>query len=328
MTRQLPASPLPDRLFQAFCNGLPDALLATDGQQRLIYMNPQAEALLGYPCELLQGQPLKSCLPSLTPAVLTQACEQAIAQASQVSFEQFYAPKKCWLEVRVSAHADGLMLQLRDTTARHKTQQSIQDQAYLSEVTTELSVILQNYTDLSSLLDRCARHLVAALSDVALVRVWTLNYEDHLLESQAIAGLEAYGQDLPQRIPLGISIVGLIAQNQTPYLTNDAARDICLQSSRWLSQERIRSFAGYPLIVNNRLAGVMILYSRQPITTALDHSLRWISSSLAIAIDRAMVQAELLNRRESLLFRLSNHIRNSLDLDNILDTTVQEVRQL
>ncbi|MEO8893783.1 MAG: ATP-binding protein [Coleofasciculaceae cyanobacterium] len=52
------------------------------------------------------------------------------------------------------------------------------------------------------------------------------------------------------------------------------------------------------------------------------------SSTLEINVGTALVAEHFLNRREALLFGLANQIRNSLDLNTILDTAVQEIRQL
>ncbi|MGC1395901.1 MAG: ATP-binding protein [Coleofasciculaceae cyanobacterium] len=51
-------------------------------------------------------------------------------------------------------------------------------------------------------------------------------------------------------------------------------------------------------------------------------------STLEIDVSAALVAEHFLNRREALLFGLANQIRNSLDLNTILDTAVQEIRHL
>ncbi|MGB3491317.1 MAG: ATP-binding protein, partial [Elainellaceae cyanobacterium] len=67
---------------------------------------------------------------------------------------------------------------------------------------------------------------------------------------------------------------------------------------------------------------------RDGLSTTVHDTLERIAQVVTIAIDRTMARAELLSRRESLMFRLTNQIRNSLDLHTILQTAVQEIQQL
>jgi two-component system NtrC family sensor kinase len=202
------------------------------------------------------------------------------------------------------------------------------EHTHLTALLAELSHILAKQSTVPDLVQCVADTIVQRLKDIALVKVWLLNSEQTMLELQAKSGRIRDSVDLPDRISLGISIVGLIAQNRIPYLTNHLSQDICFSSQDWIKQEKLVAFAGYPLIIEGRLIGVMVFFSRQPISDAISNLLQWVMSSLVVAIDRILARAELLSRRETLLFRLANQIRNSLDLDKILGTAVQEIRQL
>jgi two-component system, NtrC family, sensor kinase len=205
--------------------------------------------------------------------------------------------------------------------------QSNLEHSHLTALLAELSQILAQPSTISEMVQHVADAIVQTLDDIALLKVWLLNSEQTLLELQAASGIVGNGLDLPDRIPVGISIIGLIAQNRTLYLTNNLSHDICF-NSHWIQQEQLLSFAGYPLILEDRLVGVMALFSRQPMSEATGSLLQWVTTSLAISVDRVLARRELLSRRETLLFRLANQIRNSLDLDKILGTAVREIRQL
>ncbi|WP_416665691.1 GAF domain-containing protein [Egbenema bharatensis] len=207
------------------------------------------------------------------------------------------------------------------------TVQSNIEHPHLTALLAELSQILTQPSTIAEMVQHVADAIVQTLNDIALLKVWLLNSEQTLLELQAASGIVSHGLDLPDRIPVGISIIGLIAQNRTPYFTNDLSHDICF-NSHWIQQEQLLSFAGYPLVLEDRLVGVMALFSRQPISEATGSLLQWATTSLAISVDRVLARQELLSRRETLLFRLANQIRNSLDLDKILGTAVREIRQL
>ncbi len=191
-----------------------------------------------------------------------------------------------------------------------------------------ITQVLVGSGNLTEQLEACAWEVTACFAEIGLIRIWTFDRKTNLLELRAIAGGVAQADELSHRIPVGISIIGIIAQSRQPYISQNATNDICMEAKDWLQAEQLTSFAGYPLVIDNRLVGVMALLSREPISPVMNSTLEWLTSTLAIVIDRGIAWEELLNRQEALLFRLANHIRNSLDLDKILQATVQEVQQL
>jgi signal transduction histidine kinase len=197
----------------------------------------------------------------------------------------------------------------------------------LSTLSTEVAAALSQAGSLPEILDHCLQAIVQ-YPGFASVRLWTFNQKSNLLELQAIAGQHGHTDDFHSCIPLGISIIGFVAQNRTTYLTNTAASDFVIGAKEWLQQEGIVAFAGYPLVLEDQLIGVMALFSRQPFTAAVQAVLESLVNTIAVAIDRTWAREALLDSREALLFQLASQIRNSLDLDTILDKAVNEIRAL
>ncbi len=326
-TQELSPELLSNAWFNEICEYLPEAFLIVNAQLKLLYLNRRAEQLLGACREELVGCYLPDRFPGFAGS-FEQECTRSLAQQVQVHFEQSDATLGVTLEIQVHPHIAGLALYLRDATPQKQAEALLREQTRLSALTAAVSNILGQGGTLTDRLERCTWAMVESLEDMALVRIWTLDAENHWLELQAIAGSVSHTRDFPARIPLGISIIGLLAQNQQIYLNNNALQDVCLGVQDWLQQEQLVAFAGYPLIVEEQAVGVMALFSRQPISSTTHQMLQWAAKSIAIAIDRALAREELLNRREKFLLRLTNHIRNSLDLDQILQAAVQEVHQL
>ncbi|MBL1173615.1 GAF domain-containing protein [Pantanalinema sp. GBBB05] len=201
------------------------------------------------------------------------------------------------------------------------------ERTQLSTLSTEVAAALAHAGRLPEILDHCLQ-AIAQYPGFASVRLWTFNQKANLLELQAIAGQHSHTDEFHSRIPLGISIIGFIAQNRTAYLSNTATDDFVIGAKEWLQQEGITAFAGYPLVLEDQLIGVMALFSRQPFTAAAQTVLESLAHSIAMAIDRTWAREALLDSREALLFRLANQIRNSLDLDTILGKAVNEIRAL
>lgn len=214
-----------------------------------------------------------------------------------------------------------------DITQRKKTELALWERSQLAELGATVGVTLSQGKVLADTLEYCVEAMVQYLG-VTSARVWTFAPDTKLLELQAIAGQHHYTDDFHSLIPLGISIIGVIAQTCQPYTTNDVANDVCLGTREWALREELVGFAGYPLIVEERLIGVLAVFSRKALTEAVCNTLGWLAHSIAVAIDRLWAREELLSQREALLFQLASQIRDSLNLDVILKTTVDEIRTL
>lgn len=197
----------------------------------------------------------------------------------------------------------------------------------LIQLSATVSTVLAQPRPLLARLDQVAQNLLAAFDD-SRIYIWAFDSQSHFLELQAIAGEHRQLNYFASQIPLGISLIGHIAQTGQPYISHDVAHDICLNAPPATLEPHLISFVGYPLMVSDRLVGVMALLLPCPLTPNIEVALQGVAACLALAIDGARTQEELLDRREVLLFRLANQIRNSLDIDTILDVAVHEIRQL
>src|SRR4029079_4196926 len=93
------------------------------------------------------------------------------------------------------------------------------------------------------------RHL-----DLAGARVWTVTQEGGGLELSASAGI----LDPTPRV-----CIDRIAQERQVQHSNDALSGAWLTDREWALRENITAFAGYPMIVEDRLAGVLVILARR-----------------------------------------------------------------
>jgi len=66
--------------------------------------------------------------------------------------------------------------------------------------------------------------------------------------------------------------LGVIVRRQRPIISDQVQEDPQVKDQTWARRERLRSFAGYPLQLENGCAGVLIAYSRNEITSE-EHSI-------------------------------------------------------
>src|SRR5260370_17380017 len=100
--------------------------------------------------------------------------------------------------------------------------------------------------------------------DGAFARNWTLNNDGQGLELQASAGMYTRLDGRYSRIPLGELKIGFIAQQRKAHLTNDVQNDPRISDTDWARDEKITSFAVYPLVVKDRILRLMGIFHQKP----------------------------------------------------------------
>ncbi len=142
---------------------------------------------------------------------------------------------------------------------------------------------------LRPMLQRCAEALVDHLHG-AFARIWTLNPQGDVLELQASAGLYTHLDGPHSRVPVGQYKIGLIAQERRPHLTNAVAVDPRVSDQEWAQREGMVPFAGYPLLVDDRLVGVMAMFARQPLSDATVEAMASVANGIAVGVERKVAE--------------------------------------
>ena len=301
-----------------------DAFFALDKNYCFVYLNSRSEQIFGKNKDNLLGK----CIWEELPDFLTKQNDFNRAWAEKINLhsEEFYPSLGAWLEMRVYPKTDNLFVYFQDTTANKQIEAALLERSHLSALGASIGIALGQSGTIPDILQRCTQSLIQHLQ-AANAYIWTFNPAGNYLELQASAG-NSNNEIFQVPIPMGRSIIGCIAQSRQPYLSNIPNDGWITGNSDWIKQQKIAAFAGYPLIVEEKLVGVMAIMSRNPYTETIHGMLEWVANGIAVAIDRAWAREALLSRREGLLFRLANQIRNSLDLNTILETAVHEIRSL
>lgn len=151
-------------------------------------------------------------------------------------------------------------------------------------------------------LQQCTQALVTHLG-AAFARIWTLNEAENILELQASAGMYTHLDGEHARVPVGILKIGLIAKEHKPHLTNTVIGDPRVSDQEWARREGMVAFAGYPLLVEDRLVGVMALFARHQLTETVLEAMASVANAMALGIERhqmeeAMRQSAALQRQD------------------------------
>jgi two-component system cell cycle sensor histidine kinase/response regulator CckA len=137
---------------------------------------------------------------------------------------------------------------------------------------------------LPHVLHACAESVVNHL-DAALVHIWVLNGQGSL-ELKASAGLRLSRNGLGTRVQLGEQDVGHIASAARPHLTNAVADDPLLADHLWMKEHGATSFAGFPLLVEGRVMGVVAMFAKSALATSTLEALAAVAKTVAVGLDR------------------------------------------
>ena len=155
-----------------------------------------------------------------------------------------------------------------------------------------MSLALAEGTTLPEMLARCAEACVRHL-DGAFARIWTADQAGDVLELRASAGMYTHTDGPHARIPVGKFKIGLIAQERRPHLTNAVIGDPRVPSQEWAVREGMIGFAGYPLVVEDRLVGVLAMFARHSLSDATLRAMASVADGIAVGIVRKRAEERL-----------------------------------
>jgi len=191
---------------------------------------------------------------------------------------------------RAESALEEARLKLEQRAALSARQLTQQDE--LATLASRIALALTQSENIDQTLQRSAEIICASL-DISLIRIWTLNKERTVLELRSSAGMYTSTQGPHSCIPLGSLIIGKIAQHRVARVTDDLPRDGWLVDKEWARREGMTGFAGFPLMLEDRVEGVIAAFSRNPLAANCAQTLGSIAGSLGLFIGRRRAEAAL-----------------------------------
>jgi PAS domain S-box-containing protein len=290
----------------AITDNLGEGVCALDPGGRLTFMNPAAQAMLGWKEEDLLGTDIHGAIHSGTvhgtkvPAsecpllgVLQsgekfQSTDDVFTRRDGTVFPAEYVSSPFRRDGRIV----GAVVAFRDISERKRTEAELVERAQQAVFGSAVGAALTKAETLPKALGQCAEAMVRHLG-AATASLWTLDESENVLELQgsAWANRPLFGPDA--RVPVGEFRIGAIARDRRPALLDLAAGQEREDDKDWARREGMVAFAGYPLVVEDRLVGVMAMFATRPLTESALNALVSVADEIALGIDRARASQAL-----------------------------------
>ncbi len=293
-------------------------IVEVDTQGRFLAANEQVCQVLGYTLEELQAKTIHEITAPEDHLLSDRLNADLVAGRSErLDYEKRYVKRDgspLWVHVTATAIRDAaggpsrFIGTMEDITQRKQAENALREQAHLAHFRADAIQALQQPGPIQALFHQAAVLLVERL-DAAFARVWTLDTAGQTLELQASAGLYTHLNGPHSRVPVGQLKIGRIAQERRPLVTNQVIGDPNIPNQDWARREGLLAFAGFPLLLEGRLLGVVALFARHPLSPAAIETFAVVAGTLAQALGRHTAEEALRAAREALL-------RANADLDS------------
>ena len=293
-----------------------DAIISCDHDGRVIEFNPAAEAMFGFAKHDVVGRELGELIvpPGLrnrhragmrryletgNPTILNRRLEMTALRKDGSEFP---------VELAITPiHGEGSPMftaHVRDITERREADRQLQERVRLLALTADVSRALTRGDTVHDMLQGCAEAVLKHLEG-ALARIWIFNEAEQMLQLVGSAADAAPRSLSQERVPIGREKIGIIAAQRRPLLSNSIVGDPLVPDQDWVRAENLISFAGYPLLVGERLVGVMSMFARHVLEPHTLDVMASVAGDIALAVDRARAIREVEESRRLLQVTLA-----------------------
>lgn len=333
--------------FQQWADVLPDALLLLSGRGEIVAVNRSFRELeiapascVGRPLADLVVEPadelnayLRECRRTREGAIGAvqfrgqTIVSRCVGSLLEPAFEQ--QPASLLLRIpsaeptidRFAVLNEKLDALAHEVERRKEAEHSLRRQRDLATFGRDIGIILAREATLSDMLQRCCESMVRYL-DGAFARVWTLDEDGKTLVLKASAGMYTHLDGEHSRIQVGQYKIGQIAAAKRPHLTNSVIGDQRVHDQEWAKAHKMVAFAGYPMVVDERVVGVMALFSQRTLSESSLDAMASVANHVALGIERIRAEDEVRRhaaalqladrRKDEFLAMLGHELRNPL----------------
>jgi PAS domain S-box-containing protein len=282
-----------EQWFSHALEGNAEGVIFADPESRITVLNPVGESITAWPREMALGKPLGEVLRLVGTDGLAVDC----AQVAEGPIVRMSEDTRLLDRTGTAVPLDSMTSGVRDKDNQLAGSISVFRDASgrrvgkLVPMVTEVSLAVSASDAAGLMLQRCAESIERNLN-VATAQIWLLDARDVGLKLMASAGL-ARPAEPDNNHASQHPLEARIAQTLAPVVLRNLSVELEGQTRDWAHRERLLTYAGYPLRVENQLLGVVSIYSRYAMSPAALESLEAITQTIAVGAQRKSVEEQL-----------------------------------
>jgi len=315
-TQQLPQS---NHLLWLNAANSPLAMVGWDEDFRIVQWSKRAEEIFGWTSDDMMGKQFGDlALVCEEDREAVSAIELELASGNgntSINQNQTKSGQIIWCRWFNSIIRSGdtfTVLSLVEDITEHKRLEAEKAQASrLTAMVADVGIALTKHPQ--DILLPCCEAMVQNL-DVASAEIWTFNSQDNVCQLQAASGIYSRTDDRASFIESKVRSIAKqqkpefdcgfelnnfgLPEEESPIATAAHSSSVAIinttqKPTNCPVPKQILTFAGYPLIVEERVVGVMVIISRQPLTGLFQGTLASVADVIALGIERKRAEAEL-----------------------------------
>jgi signal transduction histidine kinase/CheY-like chemotaxis protein len=181
-------------------------------------------------------------------------------------------------------------------TARRGAEEVTRHRAQLDAMHSEIGAALVRSQGFSEMMQQCAEALLRGVG-AAFARIWMLEPTTDELVLCTSVGLYTHMDGPHSRVKVGERKLGRIAATRQPLETNSITTEPGVDVE-WANAQGMVSFGGYPLLVQERLVGVIVAFGRAAFTTEDFSALAQAANRISLGLQRWQTEQELQAAKE------------------------------
>ncbi|HYG75118.1 MAG TPA: ATP-binding protein [Planctomycetota bacterium] len=175
----------------------------------------------------------------------------------------------------------------QDNTERRGIEDALQEKARLAMLIADVNSVLSGDKNLVDTLQACVELIVRYL-DFSFAAIWCAEAQSQTLELKAVTDVQGNG-----------GVPGSMISEVTETRRCSIKLGVPTRPGNSVKENSVVSTV-YPLLVDERLVGVLALQSTSPCTGPLSHALETLARSLALGISRKCIEQARANLEEQL----------------------------